>query len=77
MADKWVLRSEEYTSALHWDGYYTGRKFQHEGEMFAIVSKDLRSAKKYSSLGRAQRAADRINEGVDNYFFTVEKVEVE
>ena len=77
MTDKkqFVLCSDKYgVGNLHWDGYYTGKTYIYEGEVYAICSTDINEAKIYSSLKRAENAAESLYNKITNYVFEVKEV---
>ena len=55
------------------DGYYTGATYFFQGEKYAVVERDIDEAKKYTSLKRAERAADSMLGRISNYVFDVEE----
>lgn len=57
------------------DGFYTGDTYQYQGEIYAVVERELDLAKMYFSEKRAQSAANSLNRKVCNYKFTVFKIE--
>lgn len=72
----YVLSSDKYgVGNCHWDGYYTGNKYIHQGEWFAVCEPSLDVAKKYSSYGRAKSACEKLNNKVCNYKFTVKEID--
>lgn len=55
---RFVLSSDFYGAGNeHWDGYYTGKTYIYQGEVYAVCDTDINKAKKYSSLKRAENAA--------------------
>ena len=60
--------SEHYFS----DGYFTGNMYTYQGENYAVVD-DLENAKKYTSIKRAQNAANSLNKKIVNYEFLLRK----
>ena len=72
---RFVLSSDFYGAGNeHWDGYYTGKTYIYQGEVYAVCDTDINKAKKYSSLKRAENAAKSLFEKVENYVFEVEAV---
>ncbi len=72
---QFVLSSDCYGAGdRHWDGYYTGDTYVHQGEMYAVCNTDITKAKKYSSLKRAENAAKSLYKKVTNYVFEVEEI---
>lgn len=72
---QYVLTSDHYgVGAHHWDGYYTGKTYIYQGEVYAVCDKDINKAKKYSSLKRAENAVKSLFERVKNYVFEVEEI---
>ena len=77
MTDKkiFVLKSENYGAhRTHCDGYYTGDKYQFQGEIYAVCDTDIDKAKKYTSLKRAENAKENLNQKVVNYYFEVREI---
>lgn len=74
----YVLRAKEWYSGCvpHFDGYWTGKTYFHQGEKFAVVTHDLKKTKKYKSRKRAETAAERMLDSVCNYEFIVEELTV-
>lgn len=77
MPDKkqYILSSKPYgIHGTHFDGWYTGNTYQYQFEQYAICDTDINKVKKYSSLTRAEKAKDALNEKVVNYYFEVEEL---
>ncbi len=71
-----VLRSREYGGyTTIWDGYFTGKTYTFMHEKYAVCDTDIDKAKKYTSLKRAERAADCMLGKISNYVFDVEEIE--
>lgn len=69
------LRSDSYGINKNiFDGWYTGKTYNVNGETYAICSEDLSGCKSYTSYGRAQNAYSKLNDRICNYTFTVEQV---
>lgn len=75
----YVLKARPYYGGMGFsDGYYTGDTYIFQSEKYAVVEKDINKAKKYTSLKRAERAAESMNKSIVNYAFdAVEMTEVE
>ena len=56
------------------DGFYTGSTYIFHGEKYAIVDRDIDKAKKYTSLKRAENAAECMLGSIANYVFEVEEI---
>lgn len=70
----YVLKAKPYAGCyIFSDGYYTGDTYIFQGEKFAVVETDIDKAKKYTSLKRAERAAESMLESIANYVFDVEE----
>ena len=70
-----VLKAKPYEGRFRFsDGYYTGETYIFQGEKFAVVEMDINKAKKYTSLKRAERAAESMFESIANYVFDVEEL---
>lgn len=76
MTDKqFVLSSDSYgIGNTQWDGYYTGDTYVFQGELYAVCDKDINKAKKYSSLKRAENAANSLFGKIANYVFEVKEI---
>lgn len=77
MPDKkqYVLCSDNYgIGKKQWDGYYTGSTYIYQGEEYAVCDRDISKAKKYSSLKRAENAAQALFKRVTNYVFEVREL---
>lgn len=72
LKERYVLEAEETISSPFPDGYYTGKKYIHHGEKFAVVSGNINEAKVYSSKLRAIKGCEI---GFSNYIFRVVKIE--
>lgn len=55
------------------DGYFTGETYIFQGEKYAVVDIEIDKAKKYTSLKRAENAAERMFCTIVNYVFDVEE----
>ena len=72
---QYVLESESYgVGRKHFDGYYTGDTYIFQGEKYAVCDTDFEKAKKYTSLKRAEKAKEALNEKVVNYDFEVKEI---
>lgn len=70
----YVLKAKPYEGRYRFsDGYYTGETYIFQGEKFAVVEMDIDKAKKYTSLKRAENAAERMLDTIANYVFDVEE----
>lgn len=70
----YVLKAKPYAWNRRFsDGYYTGETYTFQGEKYAVVEKDINKAKKYTSLKRAENAAEKLFESISNYAFGVEE----
>ena len=58
----------------HWDGYYTGDTYVHQGEVYVVCDTDIIRTKKYSSRKRAENVAKSLFKKITNYIFEVEEV---
>ena len=56
------------------DGQYTGKTYNVNGETYAICSENLSGCKSYTSYGRAQNAYNKLNERICNYVSTIEEI---
>lgn len=72
LKDRYVLEAEVSNFYPYSDGYYTGKSYIHQGERFAIVSKNINEAKIYFSKIRAIQGC---KSEFSNYTFKVIKVE--
>ena len=73
----YVLSSDKYGICnCHWDGYYTGKTYIHQGEPYAICENSLNLTKRYSSYNRAKSACEKLNRRISNYEFTVMEIEI-
>lgn len=74
----YVLQAKpEHTGVtIRSDGYYTGNRYIYEGEQYAVVDSSIYTAKRYSSLKRAETAAKAITRSVANYSFEAKEMEV-
>ena len=74
----YVIKAKpEYTGVTFTsDGYYTGNRYIYEGEQYAVVERELSSAKRYSSMNRAEAAAKAITRSVVNHSFEAKALEV-
>ena len=71
----YVLSSDCYGVGKNtWDGYYTGNTYIFQGEKYAVCDTNISKAKKYSSLKRAEKAAESLFKNVVNYVFEVEEM---
>ena len=71
-----VLKAKPYAGRMSFsDGYYTGETYIFQGEKYAVCDRDINKAKKYTSLKRAERAAECMLEKIANYVFDVEEIE--
>ena len=70
-----VLKAQPYCGqgTRFSDGYYTGDTYIFHGEKYAVVEKDITKAKKYTSLKRAERAAESLFNSISNYIFDVKE----
>ena len=67
-----VLKAKPYEGRFRFsDGYYTGETYIFQGEKYAVVDTDIDRAKKYTSLKRAERAAESMLASIANYVFDV------
>lgn len=67
-----ILKSRRYGRYCEiWDGYYTGKKYIFQGELYAVCDRRLDEVKKYSSRRKAERACEILNDKVCNYYFDV------
>ena len=70
-----VLRSDKYGRYdTVWDGYYIGETYTFQGEKYAVCDRDINKAKRYTSLKRAERAAECLFNRIVNYVFEVEEI---
>lgn len=68
----YVLKSKRYGyHDVHFDGYYTGDIYTFQGEKYAVCDTDIKRAKKYSSLKRAEYANECLLRKIVNYVFDV------
>lgn len=77
MPDKkqFVLSSDCYgINGRNWDGYYIGKTYQYQGEIYAICDTDINKAKKYSSLKKAENAKNALYNKITNYEFEVKEI---
>ena len=65
----YVLKARSYNVRAFSDGYYTGDTYIVQGEKYAVVENNINKAKKYTSLKRAERAAESMIESIANYVF--------
>ncbi len=71
----YVLKAKEESGDYFSDGYYTGNMYIYQGEYYAVVD-DLDKAKKYTSLKRAESAANSLFNKIVNYEFCVKEIKV-
>lgn len=72
----YVLKAKEEYDDYFSDGYYTGNMYMYQGEYYAVVNDDLDKAKKYTSLKRAENAANSLFNKIVNYEFCVKEIKV-
>ena len=71
----YVLKAKPYEGRMRFsDGYYTGETYIFQGEKYAVVENDIDIAKKYTSLKRAERAAESMLKSIANYVFDVVEI---
>ena len=56
------------------DGWYTDKIYNVNGETYAICSENLSGCTSYTSYERAQKACNKLNERICNYVFTEKKL---
>ena len=66
-----VLKSKSYSNDTCWDGYWTGKTYRLQGEVYAVCDTSLARAKKYISKSRAELGKDALENICTNYAFTV------
>lgn len=72
---RYYLRSENINSANFFDGWYTGKDYIHNAEIYAVCDNHLENCKEYSSYNRARNACNKLNNRCCNYYFTVDFIE--
>lgn len=68
---KFVLDALAERGYIYEDGYYTGKSYIVQGARYAVVNKDINTAKVYSSKKRAEKACEME---FANYRFTVKEI---